>query len=193
MEVGKFFLYYSIILQVILCMFLFNTKLEWPLLICSFYVMLLFAYGLMLEIKGDTNVFVDGFNNSRIISEISKIISSITGLYVIEYLKYPIAIPVIINLISIKLISNYEGNRKIRKSKSRTKDLDAVKTLFCISILLLLILTIFGFPLKLISDFIKNTQQFERLSIYIPLFAISALYITSVVELTMSIYIYKSY
>ena len=159
MEVGKFFLYYSIILQVILCMFLFNTKLEWPLLICSFYVMLLFAYGLMLEIKGDTNVFVDGFNNSRIISEISKIISSITGLYVIEYLK----------------------------------DLDAVKTLFCISILLLLILTIFGFPLKLISDFIKNTQQFERLSIYIPLFAISALYITSVVELTMSIYIYKSY
>ena len=155
--------------------------------------MLLFAYCLMLEIKGDTNVFVDGFNNSRIISEISKIISSITGLYVIEYLKYLIAIPVIINLISIKLISNYEGNRKIRKSKSRTKDLDAVKTLFCISILLLLILTIFGFPLKLISDFIKNTQQFERLSIYIPLFAISALYITSVVELTMSIYIYKSY
>jgi len=193
MKAGKFFLYYSIILQVILCMFLFNTKLEWSLLIGTFYVMLLFSYGLILEIKdANTSIFIDGFNNSRIISEMSQMISSVTGLDVLNYLKYLIAIPVIMNLISIKLISNYEGNRKIRKSKSLTKDLDTVKTLFCISILLLLILTIFGFPLEVISGFIEN-MPLKRLGISIPLLTIPALYIISTVELVMSVYIYKSY
>jgi hypothetical protein len=193
MKTGKFFLYYSIILQVILCMFLFNTKLEWSLLIGTFYVMLLFSYGLILEIKdANTSIFIDGFNNSRIISEMNNIISSVTGLDVFDYLKYLIAIPVVMNLISVKLISNYEGNREIRKSKSRTKNLDTVKTLFCISILLLLIITIFGFPLEVISGFIKRTPL-EQLGISIPLLAIPALYIISTVELVMSVYIYKSY
>lgn len=81
MEAGKFFLYYSIVLQIILCMYLSNQKLEWPLLIGSFYVMLLFTYGLILEIKDpNTSLFMDEFKSSRAIREIGQIITSMTGL-----------------------------------------------------------------------------------------------------------------
>jgi hypothetical protein len=187
MKAGKFFLYYSIVLQIILCMYLSNPKLEWPLLIGSFYVMLIFMYGLILEIKDiTTNPFMDEFKSSRAIREIGQIITSTTGLDANDYLKYLMLVPVIITAISIKLITNYDGNRKIRQSKSETKHLDATKVMICISVLLLFILTIFGFPLESTPDFIKTAT-------WVPLFTIPALVIVSIVELIMSVYIYKSY
>lgn len=187
MEAGKFFLYYSIILQIILCMYLSNPKLEWPLLIGSFYVMLLFMYGLILEIKDpNTSLFMNEFKSSRAIKEIGQIITSMTGLDANDYLKYLLLIPVIITAISIKLITNYDGNRKIRQSKSQTKNLDAIKNLICFSVLLLFILTVFGFPLESSPNFVKSVT-------WVPLFTIPALFIVSIIELAMSIFIYKSY
>ena len=64
MELSKFLLYYAILLQAIFCIYIFNPKMEWALMVGSFYLIILFTYGLTSELYKTTdqlNPFVEIF------------------------------------------------------------------------------------------------------------------------------------
>ncbi len=186
MELERFFLYYGITLQIILCIFLFNTKLEWALLISMFYITIIFTYGLVSEIsnQSSTNEFIHNFTDSNAIKSIKEIIKSYTGFDVSNYMKYLIVVPSLFNLASIKLITNYDGNKKIHKSKSKLKQLNRVKQLIYANIFITAIVIIFGLTPSLIPIAIP---------ILIPLYSLGLLYIISLAELIASIIVYISY
>ena len=75
--------------------------------------MVLFAYGLTSELYKSPN------ENNFIIALNSLFTIDNPTLKAIG--KYLITLPAIVNTVTIKLVTNYEGNRKIRKSKKRTK------------------------------------------------------------------------
>ena len=194
MELSKFLLYYAILLQAIFCIYIFNPKMEWALMVGSFYVMVLFTYGLTSELYKTTdqkttdqpNPFVEAFKSSKLIKATIDSIKSVTGQNINDYIIYLIPIPAILNIATIKLVTNYEGNNEIRKSKRRTKKLANVKWLLLVSVLLYGLIAFIGFPMQMVPDVIKNAT-------IIPLLAIPALYAFSIANLVMSINIYKSY
>ena len=87
---------------------------------------------------------------------------------------------------TIKLVTNYEGNKEIRKSKKRTAQLANVKWLFLTSVLLYVLIVAIGFPVQIMPDVIKNATV-------VPLFAIPTLFALTIANLGMAIYVYKSY
>ena len=195
MDLGHFFLYYGIAFQVLFCLFIFNPKLEWALLIAMFYACILFVFGLASEINAKpmingmqtTNAFMDKFSRFPPVKSLVDIIDKYANFDATDYIKYLILIPSAFNLASIKLITNYDGNKKIHKSKSKLKELDAVKFLICAHVFLITIVVLFGFPPSYVSSympiFIPN----------IPLFALGLLYIVSIAELLASISVHISY
>ena len=92
--------------------------MEWALMVGSFYLMVLFAYGLTSELykSPNTNKLLQALNSLgfTIANPMLQSIGKTIG-------KYLIALPAILNIVTIKLVTNYEGNREIRKSKKRTK------------------------------------------------------------------------
>ena len=189
MELSKFLLYYAILLQAIFCIYIFNPKMEWALMVGSFYVMVLFTYGLTSELYKTTdqpNPFVEAFKSSKLIKATIDSIKSVTGQNINDYIIYLIPIPAILNIATIKLVTNYEGNNEIRKSKRRTKKLANVKWLLLVSVLLYGLIAFIGFPMQMVPDVIKNAT-------IIPLLAIPALYAFSIANLVMAINTYKSY
>ena len=189
MDLSKFLLYYAILLQIIFCIYIFNPKMEWALMTGSFYVMVLFAYGITSELyktSDQTNRFVDAFKSSKIIKAITESVEAATGLDIDKYIMYLIPIPAILNIATIKLVTNYEGNREIRKSKKRTEQLNNIKWLLLVSVVLYLLVTIIGFPLDYAPDIIIKATS-------IPLFAIPTLYLFSIANLVMAIYVWGTY
>lgn len=200
MYLGRFFLYYGIAIQILFCMFIFNPKLEWALFIAMFYAGILFIFGLASEINPpplansipNTNAFMSKFIELNIVKTISEFFKKntesfprlkIDGNEIKNYLKYLILVPSAINLASIKLITNYDGNKKMHKSKSKMKQLDTAKFLICMHVFLLAIIVLFGFPSSYMPIDLPN----------IPLYALGLLSIVSIAELFTSISIYISY
>jgi len=181
MDLGRFFLYYGLVLQIILSLFLFNTKLEWALLISLFYIIILFLFGFASELTITTNDFINAFNGSRVVTNIQTFIKDTTKKDATPYMKYLILLPSIMNLISVKLLTNYDRNKKIQKSKSKLKTLDAAKILLCIHVFLLAIVVFFGFYMPTIIPQIM------------PLGALGLLYMISIAGLITSIFIHISY
>ena len=189
MELSKFLLYYAILLQAIFCIYIFNPKMEWALMVSSFYVIILFTYGLTSELYktvGQSNRFVDAFKSSRFIKATIDSVLDTTGVNISNYIIYLISIPAILNAATIKLVTNYEGNKEIRKSKKRTEQLTNVKWLFLVSVLLYVLIAVIGFPIQIIPDVIKNAT-------IIPLITIPTLYAFTIANLVMAIYVYNSY
>jgi uncharacterized membrane protein len=184
MDLGRFFLYYGIAIQIIFCMFIFNPKLEWAVLIAIFYTVILFIFGLASEINSQQpNAFMQKFISSMPVKTIKDLINNYADFDASEYLKYLILLPSAFNLASIKLITNYDGNKKIHKSKSKLKQLDAAKLLICANVFLCAIIVLFGFP----SSYIQLDMP------AIPLFALAFLYLISIAELFTSVSVYISY
>lgn len=184
MDLGRFFLYYGIAIQILFCMFIFNPKLEWALLVAIFYTVILFIFGLASEINSqEPNAFMNKFIGSTPVKSIKDIINNYADFDASEYLKYLVLLPSVFNLASIKLITNYDGNKKIHKSKSKLKQLDKAKLLLCAHVFLFTIIVLFGFP----SSYIQLDMP------AIPLFALGLLYMVSIAELFASISVYISY
>jgi hypothetical protein len=188
MYLGRFFLYYGIAIQILFCMFIFNPKLEWALFIAMFYAGILFIFGLASEINPangapNTNAFMGKFVGLTPVKSIGEFVKNNTEIEITEYLKYMILLPSAINLASIKLITNYDGNKKMHKSKSKMKQLDTAKFLICIHVFLLAIIVLFGFPSLYMPIDLPN----------IPIYALGLLFIVSIAELFTSISIYISY
>lgn len=187
MDLGRFFLYYGIAFQILFCMFIFNPKLEWALLIAMFYTIILFIFGLASEINMQVpNPFMDKFLGLSPVKAIKETIENLTKIDVSEYLKYLILLPSAFNLASIKLITNYDGNKKIHKSKSKLRQLDMVKTLICVNVFLLSIIVFLGFPISYLPIPINIPSA-------IPIFLLGLLYVVSIIELFTSISVYISY
>ncbi len=190
-ELSKFMLYYALIAQLFFCAYLFNDKLEWVMLIGSFYISILFAYGLISELyKLD--------EPPKFISE-SEILKSLGGLFnsltadkfdIMPYLKYILVIPIILHLSSIKLITNDKGNKKLRKSKSKTAMLNNVKIFICLTTVLFGIITIFGFAPNI--EFIKPVMS-KINGLNLPSYAIPLVLLVSIVEVTLASFVYQSY
>jgi len=188
MDLGHFFLYYGIVFQILFCMFIFNPKMEWALLIAMFYACILFIFGLASEINAKSpNVFMNKFMQFHAVKSIVDIIDEYANIDVKDYIKYLILIPSAFNLASIKLITNYDGNKKIHKSKSKLKELDNVKFLICAHVFLITIVVLFGFPPSYVSAYMPIVLE------NIPLYALGLLYIVSIAELFASISVYISY
>jgi hypothetical protein len=68
----------------------------------------------------------------------------------------------------------------------RTAQLANVKWLFLVSILLYTLIALVGFPIQMTPVLIKKAT-------IVPLFAIPALYLLSIANLGMAIYVHKSY
>lgn len=189
MELSKFLLYYAILLQAIFCIYIFNPKMEWALMVGSFYLIILFTYGLTSELYktvGQSNRFVDAFKSSRFIKATIDSVQATTGVNISDYIIYLISVPAILSMATIKLVTNYEGNKEIRKSKKRTAQLANVKWLFLVSVLLYVLIVAIGFPVQIMPDVIKNATV-------VPLFAIPTLFALTIANLGMAIYVYKSY
>ena len=155
MDISKFLLYYAILLQAIFCIYIFNPKTEWALMVGSFYVLVLFTYGLTSELyktSDQANRFVDVFKSSQIIKTITESVEAATGFEIDKYIMYLIPVPAILNIATIKLVTNYEGNREMRKSKKNTKQLDNIKWLFLVSVVLYLLVTIIGSCIIFVFD-----------------------------------------
>lgn len=188
MDLGRFFLYYGIAFQILFCLFIFNPKLEWALLIAMFYACILFVFGLASEINTQVpNPFMVKFLGLSPVKSIKDAIDKYANFDVTDYIKYIILIPSAFNLASIKLITNYDGNKKIHRSKSKLRQLDTVKLLICAHVFLLAIIVLFGFPPSYISEYMPFPMP------NIPLFALGLLYIVSIAELFASISVYISY
>ena len=161
--------------------------MEWALMVGSFYLMVLFAYGLTSELYKytNTNKFLQALNSLgfTIANPMLQSIGKTIG-------KYLIALPAILNIVTIKLVTNYEGNREIRKSKKRTKQLNAVKWLFLINVFLYVLIVFMGFPIQMINDALNDVIKDTTV---VPLIAIPVLYIFSIANLVMSIYLYNTY
>lgn len=184
-ELSKFMLYYTQVILLIFCIYLFNDKLEWILLISSFYMTILFTYGLTSELyKSDEIKFI----KDSILNPIADAIvpSKFKKTDTTFYSKYLLLIPVILHLSSIKLITNNEGNKKIQKSKSKTKQLNYAKIFICLTTILFAITTILGFN--------PNIFGLNTIGIgIIPTISIPILFIVSIIEIILAVNIYKSY
>jgi len=177
---NQFLLYYTAILQFILGIMSFSQKMEWVSLVCIFFVMIIHGFGLAVNIlpKSTTasNYFVNAFGNLETISTLNKYISS--------YANYLIMVPLLLNAISVKLISNYEGNQRLSKeSKQFRNRIYAVKVSLMINLVLFCIITLFGFP---ILGFIATYTTVPLLALGISLFI-------SIIQIILSALIYKSY
>jgi hypothetical protein len=185
-------LYYALIVQLIFCLYLFNDKLEWVMLIGSFYISILFTYGLISELY--KNVEAPEF------IRYSDMLNNMGGLFnmiiankfdIIPYLKYILVIPAILHLSSIKLITSDKGNKKLRKSKSKTAMLNNAKLLICLTTALFAIIVIFGFAPEI--EFIKSLMKTKPDIFKIPMFAIPVLLLVSIAEVTLAAIVYQSY
>lgn len=188
-ELSKFMLYYALIVQLFFCLYLFNDKLEWVMLIGSFYISILFAYGLISELyKNDAAPkFI---SESEMLKNMGGLLKSLTAIDIIPYLKYILVIPIILHLSSIKLITSDKGNKKLRKSKSKTAMLNNAKLLICLTTALFAIIVIFGFAPDI--EFIKPV--IEKLnSLKIPMFTIPVLLLVSIAEVILATIVYQSY
>lgn len=188
-ELSKFLLYYALIIQLFFCVYLFNDKLEWVVLIGSFYISILFAYGLISELY-KTNVNPQFISDSKIISGMGELFNSLTAnrFNIMPYLKYILVIPIVLHLSSIKLITNEKGNKKLRKSKSNTAMLNNSKIFICLTTVLLAIIAILGFSTDI--QFIQPIlDEFKA----IPTFATPVLLLVSIVEVILAAIVYASY
>lgn len=188
-ELSKFLLYYALIIQIFFCVYLFNDKLEWVMLIGSFYISILFAYGLISELY-KTDESPKFISDSKIISGMGELINSLTAnkFNIIPYLKYILLIPIILHLSSIKLITNEKGNKKLRKRKSTANMLNNSKIFICLTTVLFAIIAILGFnpDIQLIQPILYKLKA-------IPTFAIPVLLLVSIVEVILAVIVYKSY
>jgi hypothetical protein len=188
-ELSKFLLYYALIIQIFFCVYLFNDKLEWVMLIGSFYISILFAYGLISELY-KTDESPKFISDSKIISGMGELINSLTAnkFNIIPYLKYILLIPIILHLSSIKLITNEKGNKKLRKRKSTANMLNNSKIFICLTTVLFAIIAILGFnpDIQLIQPILDKLKA-------IPTFAIPVLLLVSIVEVILAVIVYKSY
>jgi hypothetical protein len=188
-ELSKFLLYYALIIQLFFCVYLFNDKLEWVVLIGSFYISILFAYGLISELY-KTNGNPQFISESKIISGMGELFNSLTAnrFNIMPYLKYILVIPIVLHLSSIKLITNEKGNKKLRKSKSNTAMLNNSKIFICLTTVLLAIIAILGFNTGI--QFIQPIlDEFKA----IPTFATPVLLLVSIVEVILAAIVYASY
>jgi predicted MFS family arabinose efflux permease len=107
---------------------------------------------------------------------------------VMPYLKYILVIPIILHLSSIKLITNNKGNKKMRKSKSKTKLLNSAKIFIFITTILFGIIAVFGFKLDI--EFIKPIM--DKLE-FMPSYATPLLLLVSIIEVMLASIVYQSY
>lgn len=188
-ELRKFMLYYALIAQLFFCVYLFNDKLEWVMLIGSFYISILFAYGLISELYNfeGTPKFI---SDSEIIKSLGELFNTITAnkFNIMPYLKYILVIPIILHLSSIKLITNNKGNKKMKKSKSKTKLLNSAKIFIFITTILFGIIAVFGFKLDI--EFIKPIM--DKLE-FMPSYATPLLLLVSIIEVMLASIVYQSY
>jgi hypothetical protein len=188
-ELSKFMLYYALIVQLFFCAYLFNDKLEWVMLIGSFYISILFAYGFISELytRDEAPKFI---SESEMFKSIGGLFNTITAnkFNIMSYLKYILVIPIILHLSSIKLITNDKGNKKLRKSKSKTRMLNNAKTFICLNTVLFGIVTIFGFAPDI--EFIKHIM--DNLE-FVPSYATPLLLLVSIIEVTLAAIVYQSY
>jgi hypothetical protein len=160
------------------------------MLIGSFYISILFAYGLISELYKNEQA-PQFIRDSRILADMGGLFNSITANRfgnVIPYLKYILVIPLILHLSSIKLITNDKGNKKLRKSKSNTEMLNNAKIFICLTTALFGIIAIFGFKPDI--GFIKPI--IDKLE-FMPSYAIPLILLVSVVEVTLASIVYQSY
>jgi len=188
-ELRKFMLYYALIAQLFFCVYLFNDKLEWVMLIGSFYISILFAYGLISELY-NFEVTPKFISDSEIIKSLGELFNTITAnkFNIMPYLKYILVIPIILHLSSIKLITNNKGNKKMKKSKSKTKLLNSAKIFICITTILFGIIAVFGFKLNI--EFIKPIM--DKLE-FMPSYATPLLLLVSIIEVMLASIVYQSY
>jgi len=189
-ELSKFMLYYALIAQLFFCAYLFNDKLEWVMLIGSFYISILFAYGLISELY-KVNEAPQFIRDSRILADMGGLFNTITARRfgdITPHLKYILVIPVILHISSIKLITNDKGNKKLRKSKSNTEMLNNAKIFICLTTALFGIIAIFGFKPDI--GFIKPI--IDKLE-FMPSYATPLLLLVSIVEVTLASIVYQSY
>jgi hypothetical protein len=179
LDSSRFLLYYSTALQSLLCLYIFNPKMEWIVLVSIFFVMIIYGFGLISSInKGSP--FVTSFVNLDLIVRLGSFIPG----YKDMVLKYIIALPLVLNLISVKLVSNYEGNKRLSSNKQFARRMTAMKTLFCINVLLFALIAIFGFPLEGITYL-----QYPMVA----LFALPVSLLLSMVQLVISGFIFDAY
>jgi len=195
-------LYYTQVILLFFCMYLFNDKLEWIILISSFYMTILFTYGLTSELYKAESENLHFITNSVLnpIGDAINIIPKKLKDYIGELNpKYLLILPAILHLSSIKLITNNEGNKKIRKSKSKTKQLNRVKIFISLTTILFAIITIFGFNpndvfrLNVTKTAGLNVTKTIGLNVSISAMSIPILFIVSIVEIILAIIVYKSY
>lgn len=188
-ELSKFMLYYALIAQLFFCAYLFNDKLEWVMLIGSFYISILFAYGLISELYklDEPPKFI---SESEILKSVGGLFKSLTARDIMPHLKYILVIPIILHLSSIKLITNDKGNKKLRKSKSKTAMLNNAKIFIFLTTVLFGIITIFGFTPDI--EFIKPVMtRLDRLNL--PSYVMPLLLLVSIVEVILASFVYQSY
>jgi hypothetical protein len=178
-KTNQFLLYYTAILQFILGITAFSHKMEWVSLVCIFFVMIIHGFGLAVNItpKPDTtgNLFVDAFGKLEPIPTLKT--------YIGPYANYLIMIPLLLNAISVKLISNYEGNQRLSKERKQFKTrMYAVKVCLILNLILFCLITLFGFP---ILGFTANTT--------VPLVALGISMFISIIQIILSALIYDSY
>ena len=179
LDSSKFLLYYSAALQSILCLYIFNPKMEWIVLTSIFFVMIIYGFGLISSInKGSP--FVTSFVNLDFVIRLGSFIPGYKDMVV----KYIIALPLVLNLISVKLVSSYEGNKRLSSNKQFARRMMAMKTLFCINVLLLALTAMFGFPPEGIAYL-----QYPMIA----LFALPVSLLLSIVQLVISGLIFDAY
>lgn len=178
-KTNRFLLYYTAILQFILGIMSFSQKMEWVSLVCIFFVMIIHGFGLAVNIlpksTSSVNDFVEAFGKLEPIPTLNNYIGS--------YANYLIMIPLLLNAISVKLISNYEGNQRLSKESKQFKNrMYAVKVCLILNLVLFCLITLFGFP---ILGFPANTT--------VPLVALGISLFISIIQIILSALIYKSY
>lgn len=178
-ENDSFLLYYTALLQLVLCVYIFSPKLEWVILLCVFFVLIIHGYGLLVHLKTG-NEFVAKFKELSVISTITPYLEKIN-----VPPEYLLVLPLLANLISVKLISDYDGNKRLSSNKQFVNRMYVTKGLLCVNILLFAIVCVFGFPIPLIKEWANRPV--------IALIGISISSVLSLFQLVISSFIYSSY
>ena len=181
-QTNQFLLYYTAILQFILGITSFSQKMEWVSLVCIFFVMIIHGFGLAVAIlPTPTNPPKD--SNFKISFSELEPIRIITN-YIGPYANYLILLPLLLNAISVKLISNYDGNQRLSKESKQFKNrMYAVKVCLMLNLVLFGIITLFGFPI----------HGFPNTYTTVPLFAFGISIFISIIQIILSGLIYQSY
>ena len=174
-KTNQFLLYYPAILQFILGITSFSQKMEWVRLGCIFFVMIIHGFGLAVAIPLP-NSFIQVFEQLPPVFTLNTYIGSSAN--------YLILLPLLLNAISVKLISNYDGNQRLSKeSKQFRNRMYAVKVCLMLNLVLFGIITLFGFPIL----------GFPNTYTTVPLLAFGISIFISIIQIILSSLIYQSY